>query len=195
MPEPFTFLADDPEFMGFLRNQEGAARPEKRFQVNPSLEGGTATFGYGHKLKPGEVIPSHFGEVEADKFLYADAIQAEQQVSSLFRQKMNRPYFALDANRKAMLVDMGFNLGASSVFTEFPSFVQHLTDNNYAGMAREYKRFYRDSKTQKMLPLKKRNQAFYQRFIEPYLTDIVDATDASPDVPQDIDLDILLFDE
>jgi hypothetical protein len=62
-----------------------------------------------------------------------------------------------------MLTEFAFNLGS---LDKFPSFVDSVLRNNLDKTKKEYVRSYVDAKTNKRLPLQRRNLAFYDRYLK-----------------------------
>ena len=81
-----------------------------------------------------------------------------------------------------MLVDFAFNLGASEIgqfgdgatgLAEYDDFMTAASQGDYEKMAKEYKRFIIDKKTNTKTELKRRNEEFYDTWLSPNIDKLV----------------------
>ena len=93
---------------------------------------GRWTIGYGHNLEAhGKAKPESITLEEAEKYLNEDMAAAELQC------QRRLPYFgALDNVRRAVIIDMCFNLGINGL-AGFRRMGEAITQNRYAGAASE----------------------------------------------------------
>lgn len=159
----------NPSFIQEVKDAENSVMSgwkNNKFYPYVSPEGGTDTIGYGHKLLDKEVRSGKFRsgltESEATALLLKDLRHSEDRLRRHLKDKFNVKYDQLYLNQKQILLDFTFNIG--NVTTKFPKFVQHVLDNNKAGMLKEYKRKYRDAKGV-MRPISDRNERT-RKFIE-----------------------------
>ena len=144
--------------------------------------------GYGHQLTPDELQDFKYGkginEKTALNYLGKDILNAEALAAMTYDKFLSQSnlkgqkFKDLDDNRKSMLIDMAFNMGSNSKkgfgkdkgvgLAEYDGFMTSLFNNDYIGMATEYKRNYINRKGDK-IPLKNRNEKFYDTFIKPNL--------------------------
>ena len=111
--------------------------------------------GYGHRLTKAEIEKYKNGitQQEAEDLLLKDIMEAETQVRVVYNKFIKDKKFTgaaakkfrdLDANRRAILVEMAFNMGASKISPDnpegFPKFFEALAHNDYETMSKEYHR-------------------------------------------------------
>ena len=130
-----------------------------------SPEGGTPTFGYGHKMNVLEkdtrqVYGYDLGkatEADARAVLKRDLGVYEAQAKNFIGPKWD----SLPKRSKEMLMDMHYNVGLE----RFPSFVKGVLKGDLDLQRKEYKRYYKNPKTGRNEEVKKRNDSFYKRYL------------------------------
>jgi len=159
----------DPSFIKEVKEAENSVNAgwrNNKFYPYPSVEGGTATIGYGHKLTNSESRTGKFSsgltKSEATALLLKDLRDSEDRLKRHLRLKYGVDYNTLKLNQKEILLDFTFNIG--NVTTKFPKFTQHVLNKNKAGMIKEYERKYKDKKG-RVYPLQDRNERTL-RFIQ-----------------------------
>lgn len=132
-----------PDFLRYMKQVEGyRSRPYE------SVEGGSRTVGYGHKLKPGEAF-TVLSEQEATELLKRD-LKAAYAIAC--RQLGYVPH----GTQAEIAVDFTFN-GCPP--RRFPKFFAALKRDDRNGMRREYKRYCQGRE------LRGRNTAFAERYL------------------------------
>ena len=94
---------------------------------------GVPTIGWGHALKPNESYPNGITQVQADAFLLADLEVAYKDALKLVPSLDN-----LDDVRKAVIIDMSYNMGLSR-FAGFHNFFAAIKDKDFIRAAHEMK--------------------------------------------------------
>jgi lysozyme len=117
-------LMQDIELKEMIKKEEGC-----RLEAYQDTRG-FLTIGHGHRLFPGSRIP----QAAADVIFDADF---EKATADCLKLQLD-----LDADRRAVVVDMIFNMGLAKV-QNFKKFLAHLRDKNwiqaaYELMASEY---------------------------------------------------------
>jgi GH24 family phage-related lysozyme (muramidase) len=163
------FPAAYEEFFDYLDVVEGN-------QSSPYNDGNQMAIGRGHKLTPNEFkkwLNTNATDEEIDDLTRKDIMTAEKGAKDIYEDVVNHPEFRgltptkfneLDTNRKIMLMDFVYNLGATGARQKFPNFMNALIKDDYKGMKKEYKRY--DSNKDE---LKERNYQFKKRFLDPQL--------------------------
>ena len=139
-------------------------------------DAGHPAIGYGHRLTTkaqAEKYKNGITQEEAEDLLAKDIMEAENNVRVVYNKFIKDKGFSgtaatkfrnLDVNRKAMLVEMSFNMGASKVSPDnkdgFPKFFEALAHNDYETMSQEY---HRKGVSED------RNNEFLELFINPKL--------------------------
>ena len=150
--------AIDQSFVDYIKSVENAARvgfdkQKKLWFPHKSVEGGSDTIGYGHKIQSGEDFSNGITDSQADSLLKKDLEKAKKQVEK--EVGTNR----LSKKQMEMFVDFVFNMGT---LKKFPKFTAAALSNDVSGMRAQYKRFTGGRE------LKGRNAAFLQRFLTEY---------------------------
>jgi len=154
------------QFIEYLKRVEGQSglQPEGHYVPAASLEGGSPTIGYGHKLGPGEHVES-MGQESAIALLKDDARYAEllarRRVDSAFGEGI---FGAMDANRRRMLTDFAFNLGPSFA-DKFPKLTRAIVENDLETARNESRRYYSSPNSTKPIELTHRNDLFLKTFL------------------------------
>lgn len=150
------------DFVDYIKHAENGIR--KGFDVktgrwlpHASVEGGTPTIAYGHKLQPGETYKQGITEEQALRLLNQDLeiarMKAAREVDAQYGQGIFR---MLPLQSQEMLTDFVFNLGS---LRSFPKFTRAVLKKDYVTMNNEYKRFSGGRE------LAARNQAFHNRYL------------------------------
>ena len=131
----------------------------------PSIEGGTPTIAYGHKITGrGSNYANGLTDHEANELLNRDLESAKQivyhDIHHMFKVKLP----TLDADKEEMLIDFAYNLGT---LDKFPKFVRAVLTNDWKTAAKEYKRTATEKNGNK-IDLG-RNKVFFDVFLKPHL--------------------------
>ena len=126
------------KFIAYIKNVENAASEGRSsngvWVQHSSPEGGSDTFGYGHKIKRGEDFSQGRTDAQVDALLVDDLQAAENIVR---REIGTDVYNKLDPKRKQMLIEFAFNLGT---LRGFPLFTKAVIDNDIDVMRAEHHR-------------------------------------------------------
>jgi hypothetical protein len=170
------------DFLKYMMEQENAAllKGDLSMLLHKSPEGGTKTFGFGHKLTAEE---ERTGKINGKPIKY----MTRDDAIALFRQDLQKAtekakaklasgsvkskkygvvkadWDTLTEKQKAMLVDFEFNV--KNGINAFPAFTYGVINDNPDIMRQEYKRVVTDEKgkTREL----GRNKAFYSMFLKP----------------------------
>ena len=170
------------DFLKYMMEQENAALLEGNLSMllHKSPEGGTKTFGFGHKLtaeeaRTGKINGKPIKDMTLDdaKALFRKDLQkaaerakaklASGDVKSEKYGAVKADWDTLSNRQKAMLVDFEFNV--KDGLYKFPAFTYGVVTNNPDIMRQEYKRSFTDKKgkTRELA----RNKAFASLFFAP----------------------------
>jgi GH24 family phage-related lysozyme (muramidase) len=120
-------------------------------------DNGYPAIGYGHRLTSKASVENYkrdgITQEQAEDLLAKDIMEAENNVRVVYNKFIKDKKFTgsaatkfrnLDINRKAMLVEMSFNMGASKISPSnkdgFPKFFEALANNDYKTMSQQYHR-------------------------------------------------------
>jgi hypothetical protein len=118
-----------------------------------SVEGGSKTVAYGHKLKKGESFDKGIPNDLAMQLLQKDLLEHRAAAAKEFNKRFGAGEFEkLREGKQVLLTDYHFN----GVYNDFPKFIEALYKNDWAGVEKEYKR----SSAGK--PLESRNKATFE---------------------------------
>lgn len=160
-------------FLSFIKDQEGLIKdPKTGSLVYQSLEGGTPTVGYGHKLTPDEIkAGSVYGnklstltEKDVESILLEDLRRKQKTLDRSLNNKYGIGLSELPEETQEMLLDYEFNLG--SALSVFPTFSEAVIAGDVETARKEYERTYLDAKSKTRKPLEKRNKDFYERYLK-----------------------------
>jgi GH24 family phage-related lysozyme (muramidase) len=148
----------DSSFIDYIKTVEndgkvGFDKNRKLWFPHKSVEGGSDTIAYGHKIQKGEDFSNGITDDRANELLKKDLQNAVNQV---YRELGN---VNLTKKQLEMFTDFVFNLGT---LKKFPEFTRAALNNDLNNMKLQYKR-YANKK-----PLKGRNAAFFSRFLNEY---------------------------
>ena len=109
-----------------------------KWTPHASVEGGSPTIAYGHKLKPGEDYSAGITDEQAHKLLMQDYSKKKASAQAIVDRKYGAGTFAgLDSTKQLILTDYEYNTGLS----KFPSFMDGVVKNDQKKMLAEYKRY------------------------------------------------------
>lgn len=157
-----------PGFIDFMKVVENAplAAGEANL-LHDSPEGGTKTWGYGHKLDLVEQSSQQLKngtrfdaatEEDAEIALRGDLRAAETRN----RHQIGPKYDTLSRRAKEMLTDFTFNLGSAA--RSFPNFTAAVLKGDLEAQRKEYKRYFKDEKGNTK-EIKDRNDRFFERYL------------------------------
>jgi len=167
VPEKKPEAWEDEKFITYIKEVENAPliNEDKNFK-HKSVEGGTDTIGFGHKLTQKELETglvygydiNNLNREAVENILKEDLKEKNKILTNLYGKK----YTDLDYRRKQMLIDFQFNVKNFKDKNVFPKFKEALFAGDEVGMEKEYERYYTD-KVGKMKSLA-RNKKFKDLF-------------------------------
>jgi len=126
------------EDLKFLENGIKSGYSNGVWRPHHSVEGGSDTIAYGHKLKKGENFSGGITEEQANELLRKDYAHHKTRAKNAVDGKYGAGTFdKLDPQRRVLLTDYEYNVGLS----KFPSFVKGVVSGDKDTMLREYKRY------------------------------------------------------
>jgi len=131
-------------------NKVGYDAKKKLWFPHKSVEGGSDTIAYGHKIQSGEDFSGGLTDSQAEDLLKKDIEKAKIQINKELKGTKLTP------KQEEMFIDFVFNMGT---LKKFPKFVQATLKNDESGINTEYKRFAGGKE------LKGRNMAFARRYL------------------------------
>jgi hypothetical protein len=141
-PKPTTYFPTD-DYIKELRNQENAGKTgfnkkDNKWYSHDSVEGGTNTIAYGHKLTKEEVAKEIYSkgisEEEANKLLKKDLEYHLNNAKKTFNNKYGKDAFDSVPNElKNVLVDYSYN----GVLNKFPTFTKGVYNYSNASTPEE----------------------------------------------------------
>ena len=169
------------DFLNYMLEQENAPLLKGKTSklLHDSPEGGTKTFGFGHKLtaeeqRTGKIngkFIKHMTRDDAIALFREDLAKASERAKAKLAAGVKSDKYGvvkadwdkLTDRQKAMLVDFEFNV--KNGIKAFPSFTYGVVNNNQDIMREEYKRSFTDTKgrTRELA----RNKAFADLFFAP----------------------------
>ena len=109
-----------------------------KWYPHSSVEGGTKTIAYGHKLANNSQYGSGLTEQDALALQEQDVLKHQAEAKRLTDAKYGEGTFdKLPQKNQMLLVDYAYN----GVYNKFPSFVKSVVNNNKQGMLNNYKRY------------------------------------------------------
>lgn len=148
-------------FLNYVKTAENETRKGYsggRWYPHRSVEGGTGTIAYGHKIKAGEDYSEGLSDSQAQALLHDDLDTAWSRANIYIQRNFGFDMKYLPQNVQEMLVDFEFNLGT---LTGFPKFVRAVVGSDWDTAGREYKRFGAGH------ALQRRNDLFFRTFLAP----------------------------
>lgn len=131
-------------------NKVGYDVKKKLWFPHKSVEGGSDTIAYGHKIQSGEDFSGGLTDSQAEDLLKKDIEKAKIQINKELKGTKLTP------KQEEMFIDFVFNMGT---LKKFPKFVEATLKNDESGMNDQYKRFAGGKE------LKGRNMAFARRYL------------------------------
>ena len=146
-------------FINYLKNVENGVKLGFKHGVwhpHKSVEGGTNTVAYGHKLRAGEDFSKGLTDEEATKLLIKDIIKSSETAKHVINNTYGDGTFeSLPDKSKEILTDYAFN----GVINKFPQFVDGVINNDIDVIKAQYKRYVNGKE------LTGRNNAFANRYL------------------------------
>ena len=132
--KPIGFIdpKQDRDFVNYMKQAENSIKKgfEKgRWYPHKSVEGGTDTIAYGHKLGKVERYPNGLSNAEAENLLKRDLMNAENKVKTRIGEK--------EYNK---LIDLAFNVRNFHLSSTFPKFIAGVIADDIDVMKKEYTR-------------------------------------------------------
>ena len=148
----------DSDFINYMKDVENGIRKgydknKKLWFPHKSVEGGSDTIAYGHKIQPGENFSKGLTDSQAHALLLKDLEKARHIV---YKELGN---IKLTKKQEQMFVDFVFNMGT---LKKFPKFKDAVLKNDMNTMRAQFKRYSGGKE------LKNRNVAFLSRFLKEY---------------------------
>ena len=144
------------KLVDFLKEQEG-------FSPVWYKDGTCWAIGYGHH----SCAPNHSFKItkaEATLLLLDDILAASHSADKDFSRMTGYPTGSLPRALYDALTELCFSTGS---LRKWPKFVAAVVARDYAGMARESRRYYRKDGTGEWVYMKRRSEAFIKAFLEP----------------------------
>ena len=190
MPESWSRLLidflKDQECSEFCRSKVTIKVNGKIFWIkaNASAEGGSDTVFYGHKIRivngydsilvdvPGYMKGNMYvSDEDAILVLKKDIDHAANVVKKNLdkfakdpSKNIKKRYDQLNIKPQSLLTEIAFNVGS---IEGWPNFVEAVINEDYSAAVKHCKRFYKDPKSQKKIPLERRNKAFEEMILKP----------------------------
>ena len=147
------------DFINYIKGVENSVKAgyhNNKWYPHKSVEGGTDTIAYGHKLHSGENFSHGITDAQALDLLKKDILSAAER-AKLITNKAYGPgsWERLDNNKKEMLTDFAFN----GVLAKFPKFLQGVVTGNDNLVRAQYIRHVNGKE------MTGRNQAFANRYL------------------------------
>lgn len=134
----FQIANDFVSYIARVENSINKGFANNKWYPHKSVEGGTDTIAYGHKIQPGENFTAGITQQQATELLKKDiqiaANRAQMIVNKIYG---TGAWERLDNIKKEMLVDFAFN----GVLSKFPKFMQGVVLNLPNQVKSEYKRY------------------------------------------------------
>jgi len=147
-----------PDFINYIKGVENSTHTGFKhglWHPHKSIEGGTDTIAYGHKLHHGDIFSKGLTDEEATKLLIKDIMKASETAKHVINKTYGAGVFEkLPTKSKEMLIDFAFN----GVINKFPQFVDGVINNDIDTMMTQYKRHSNGKE------LTGRNHAFANRY-------------------------------
>ena len=134
-------------------NKVGYDKNKKLWFPHKSVEGGSDTIAYGHKIQSGEDFSAGITDAQAEDLFKKDIEKAKSQINKELKGTKLTP------KQEEMFIDFVFNMGT---LKKFPKFTEFALKNDLDGMKSQYKRYASGKE------LKGRNSEFLKRFLSEY---------------------------
>lgn len=126
------------EDLKFLENGIKSGYSNGFWKPHHSVEGGSDTIAYGHKLKKGEDFSKGITEAEATELLLKDYKEHKVRAKKFVDNKYGSGTFDnMSPEQRVLLTDYEYNVGLS----KFPTFTQGVVRGDKKTMLKEYKRY------------------------------------------------------
>lgn len=129
-------------FKSQMKDQENDSRAgysDGKWYPHGSVEGGSGTIAYGHKIKPGEDFSDGISDSTANQLFESDFQRAYDRAESAFDGIYGSGEFAeLDTYKQNVATDIAFNTGN---LTNYPKFMKAMYENDLDGMTDECKSY------------------------------------------------------
>jgi GH24 family phage-related lysozyme (muramidase) len=132
-------------------NKVGYDKNKKLWFPHKSVEGGSDTIAYGHKIQSGEDFSAGITDAQAEDLFKKDIQKAKSQINKELKG------IKLTPKQEEMFIDFVFNMGT---LKKFPKFTEFALKNDLEGMKDQYKRYSGGKE------LKGRNTAFARRYLD-----------------------------
>jgi GH24 family phage-related lysozyme (muramidase) len=132
-------------------NKVGYDKNKKLWFPHKSVEGGSDTIAYGHKIQSGEDFSAGITDTQAEDLFKKDIEKAKSQINKELKGTKLTP------KQEEMFIDFVFNMGT---LKKFPKFTEFALKNDLEGMKDQYKRYAGGKE------LKGRNTAFARRYLD-----------------------------
>jgi len=150
-------------FLEYIKGAENSVKSgyvDGHWYPHDSVEGGSQTIAYGHKIQKEEDFSQGLTEYEATSLLIRDIQIAENRAARLIKEKHSVEWSVLSEWKREIFIDFQFN----GVLGSFPKFRRAVLCDDVAGIVREYKR-YAHTANGKRIELKDRNFRLQQRYL------------------------------
>lgn len=153
-------------FIQEVMNQENSIRlgfnnENKKWYPHKSLEGGTDTIAYGHKLSKTDDFSLGITELEAIQLLTGDLVKAESYTEFDWNKYSNTKFDSLPQKYQYVLIDLVFNSGTLYKNGRFgwPKLAQAIVDNDDQQVYEQSIRSYFNPNTNQRIRLEGRSNA------------------------------------
>jgi hypothetical protein len=148
-----------PDFINYIKQVENGVKAGFKHNLwhpHKSVEGGTDTIAYGHKLHAGDNYSRGITDAQATELLKKDIQSAVERAKQIVNFKFGPgAWERLDNTKKEMLTDFAFN----GVLAKFPKFLDGVVTGNDDEVKAQYIRHVNGHE------LTGRNQAFANRYL------------------------------
>ena len=148
-----------PDFINYIKGVENNTKTGYKHGLwfpHKSVEGGTDTIAYGHKLHPGDNYSRGITDAQATELLKKDIMLAADRAKQITNFRFGQgAWERLDNKKKEMLIDFAFN----GVLGKFPKFLDGVVTGNDAQVKAQYIRHVGSKE------LTGRNTAFANRYL------------------------------
>ena len=160
MPQYRTQFQVTDDFVNYIARVENGIKKglvNNKWYPHKSVEGGTDTIAYGHKLQPGEDFRMGLTQQQAMELLKKDIQVAVNRAQTIVNKVYGQgSWEKLDNTKKEMLVDFAFN----GVLSKFPKFLEGVVLNLPNQMKAQYKRYANGKE------MTDRNSQFANRYLQ-----------------------------
>jgi GH24 family phage-related lysozyme (muramidase) len=147
------------DFINYIKSVENGIKAgfkHGNWYPHKSVEGGTDTIAYGHKLHPGDNYSRGITDAQATELLKKDIMSAAKRAEQIINFKFGKgAWERLDNTKKEMLIDFAFN----GVLAKFPRFLNGVVTGDDNEVKTQYIRYVNGQE------MTGRNQAFAKRYL------------------------------